>query len=207
MYCTFFICSNGWKQLFSLPPGFDIQVWFVLLCFSPWHPLMIKIQSCSNPESFCILAEVQKQRRNGVQPADTKYFNVRITAALEIMVALKVEEQGNEIHCWRTMSIMKCAETDWKQLTIIWKSRFISLSSSPTWFAELVSSHCSHLASQMLSLSHHRFLLISDSYFDLNVDDGDDKCKLESQMYFAFPFPLFLLDVQWWWSTMLLFAM
>lgn len=122
---------------------------------------MIKIQSFSNPENLCILGEIQKQRRNRVQPADTMYFNVRITAALEIVFALKVEEQGNEIHCWRSMSIMRCAETAWKQLITIWKSRFASLS-SPTWFAERVSSHCSHLASQMLSLS-----LTTDSFWCL----------------------------------------
>lgn len=79
------------------------------------------------------------------------------------------------------------------------KSRVLLCFPPPlTWFAELVSSHCSHLAFQLLSLSLslplspvHRFLLISDSYFHLNADDRGDKCKLESQTYSAFlPFPV-----------------
>ena len=104
------------------------------------------------------------------------------------MFVLKVEETGNEIHCWgKTRSVWdvdrQLSESCWlfygKPCSQTGSLRFPPPCSCSAGYRSHLTSHASATA------PIHRLLLIADSYFHLNADGPEDQCKLETQTYSA----------------------
>ena len=118
------------------------------------------------------------------------------------MFVLKVEETGNEIHCWgKTRSVWdvdrQLSESCWlfygKPCSQTGSLRFPPPCSCSAGYRSHLTSHASATA------PIHRLLLIADSYFHLNADGPEDQCKLETQTYSAsflsFFFFLFIISL------------
>lgn len=116
----------------------EFVCWNYILRMSQGNFLRIKTErflSISNPDraiSLTVLTdsttETAKARDNWGSTKNANYTFKQQNNPLcpQIMVALKVEETGNAIHCWRNVCHVRCAKTVWKLLIISWKALFLA---------------------------------------------------------------------------------